>query len=112
VLTGDEHQHYAGELHLDGRNPEARPIATEFVATSISSGGNGLDQRPDMVEIQAANPQLKFNNFQRGYIVCDVTPQRWQTEFKVLDQVTQRDPKLSTRTTLAVEAGDPRIVAA
>jgi alkaline phosphatase D len=112
ILTGDEHQHYAGELHLDGRNPEGRPIATEFVATSISSGGNGIEQRADMVEIQAANPQLKFNNAQRGYIVCDVTPQRWQTEFRVLDQVTERNPKLSTRTALAVEAGDPRIVAA
>jgi alkaline phosphatase D len=53
VLTGDEHQHYAGELHLDGRNPNGRPIATEFVSTSISSGGNGQDQRPDMVEISA-----------------------------------------------------------
>ena len=112
VLTGDEHQHFAGELHLDGRNPQARPIATEFVATSITSGGNGTDQRADMVEIQAANPMLKFNNYQRGYIVCDVTPQRWQTEFKVLDRVTERDGTLSTRATLAVEAGDPRVVTA
>ena len=112
VLTGDEHQHFAGELHLDGSDPEARPIAPEFVATSISSGGNGMDQRPDMVEIQRANPQLKFNNYQRGYILCDVTPQRWQTEFKVLDSVTERNSTLSTRAALAVEAGDPRISAA
>jgi alkaline phosphatase D len=112
VLTGDEHQHYAGELHLDGRNPEGRPIATEFVATSISSGGNGQDQRPDMVEIQAANPQLKFNNAQRGYLLNEVTPERWQAEFKVLDTVTERNGTLSTRATLAVAAGDPRVVAA
>ncbi|HEX8401956.1 MAG TPA: alkaline phosphatase D family protein [Allosphingosinicella sp.] len=110
VLTGDEHQNYAGELYLDGRNPSGRPIATEFVATSISSGGNGQDQRPDMVEIQRANPQLKFNNNQRGYLVCDVTPQRWQSEFKVLDRVTDRDATLSVRATLAVEAGDARVV--
>ena len=112
VLTGDEHQHYAGELHLDGRSPEGRPIATEFVATSISSGGNGLDQRPDMVAIQADNPQLKFNNFQRGYLMSDVTPERWQAEFKVLDTVTERNGTLSTRATLAVAAGEPGIVAA
>jgi len=112
VLTGDEHQHYAGELHLDGRAPEGLPIATEFVATSISSGGNGQDQRPDMVAIQAANPQLKFNNFQRGYLLNDVTPERWQAEFKVLDKVTERNGTISTRQTLAVAAGDPRIVAA
>ena len=41
-----------------------------------------MDQRPDMAAIQQVNPQLKFNNYQRGYIVCDVTPERWQTEFK------------------------------
>jgi alkaline phosphatase D len=112
VLTGDEHQHYAGELHLDGRNPEGRPIATEFVATSISSGGNGQDQRADMVKVQAANPQLKFNNSQRGYLVCDVTPERWQAEFKVLDQVTAPGGVLSTRAKWAVAGGDPRLVAA
>jgi alkaline phosphatase D len=112
VLTGDEHQNFAGELHLDGRNPEARPIATEFVATSISSGGNGNDQRADMIEIQKANPQLKFNNNQRGYLICDVTPERWLSEFKVLDQVTEKSGTLSTRARLAVEAGDPRIVTA
>lgn len=112
VLTGDEHQNYAGELHLDGRNPGPRPLATEFVTTSISSGGDGQDRRPDMIRIQAANPQLKFNNSQRGYVVCDVTADRWRTDFKVLDQVTRPGGTLSTRASLAVAAGDPRIVPA
>ncbi len=109
VLTGDEHQNYAGELHLDGAHPEGAPIGTEFVVTSITSGGDGIDQRADMAKIQAVNPQLKFNNAQRGYVVCDVTPERWTTEFKVLDAITRRDGKLTTRTKLAVEAGNPRL---
>ncbi len=112
VLTGDEHQNFAGELHLDGAAAAARPIATEFVATSISSGGDGQDQRPDMAEIQRANGQLKFNNAQRGYVVCDVTPERWTSEFRVLDKVTDRQGTISTRARLAVAAGDPRVVAA
>ncbi|MDQ3077749.1 MAG: alkaline phosphatase D family protein [Pseudomonadota bacterium] len=112
VLTGDEHQNYAGELHLDGRAPGPRPIATEFVTTSITSGGDGIEQRPDMAAIQAVNSQLKFNNAQRGYLVCDVTPERWMSEFKVLDRVTARDGVLRTRIKLAVESGDPRLVAA
>ncbi len=73
VLTGDEHQNYAGELHLDGKAPGPRPIATEFVSTSITSGGNGVDQRPDTVLIQQENPQLKWHNAQRGYVMCEVT---------------------------------------
>lgn len=112
VLTGDEHQNYAGEIHLDGRNPGPRPIATEFVTTSISSGGDGTEQRPDMAAIQAANAQLKFNNAQRGYLVCDVTPERWVSDFKVIDRVTERGGALRSRARLAVASGDPRIVAA
>ena len=109
VLTGDEHQNFAGELHVDGRNPEGEPIATEFVATSVSSGGDGVDQRPDTVRIQETNPQLKFHNAQRGFLVCTVTPDRWQTDFKVLDQVQDRRGNLTTRKSMVVEAGSARL---
>jgi alkaline phosphatase D len=112
VLTGDEHQNYAGDLYLDGTKAEGAPIASEFVATSISSGGDGTDQRADMAKIQAANPILKFNNAQRGYALCDVTPKAFVTEFKVLDAITRRDGKLSTRAKWAVEAGKTGIVQA
>ena len=42
----------------------------------------------------------------------DVTAERWQTEFKVLDKITDRTGTLSTRATFAVEAGNPRVVPA
>lgn len=109
VLTGDEHQHYGGELHLDGKRPGAMPIATEFVATSISSGGDGEDQRAQTIEIQRHNPQLKFHNSRRGYLMCDVTPERWETDYIVMDRVTDRTGTASSRAKLVVEPGDPRI---
>ena len=112
VLTGDEHVNYAGELHLDGRTPGARPIGVEFVGTSIASGGNGQDATDNDRALVGANAQLKFINRQRGYLVCDVTPERWTTEFKVLDKVNDRDGKLSTRTRLAVAAGSNRLAPA
>jgi alkaline phosphatase D len=65
-----------------------------------------------MVEIQKESPFLKFNNNQRGYLICDVTPERWQSVYKVLDTVTDPKATLTTRATFAVAAGDPRIVAA
>ncbi len=110
VLTGDEHQNYAGELHIDGRNPGRNPVAVEFVATSVSSGGDGQDLRPDMGPIWAANPFLKFNNNQRGYLVCDVNDERWLSTFKVVDRVSERGGALSTRAQWAVAAGDPTLV--
>jgi alkaline phosphatase D len=112
VLTGDEHKNYAGELHLDDRNPGPRPIALEFVGTSISSAGDGSDKTPDQDRIMTENPPLKFMNAQRGYLICDVTPERWLTEFKVLDQIHNPNGALSTRAKLAVAAGDPKLVTA
>ncbi|WP_293321740.1 alkaline phosphatase D family protein [Phenylobacterium sp.] len=112
VLTGDEHQNYAGELHLNGHEPGARAIATEFVATSITSGGDGADQSPRMAQIQAANPQLKFNNSQRGYLLCEVTPERFEAAFRVIDKVSAPGGTVSTRAKLAVPAGEAVVVPA
>ncbi|MDP3383516.1 MAG: alkaline phosphatase D family protein, partial [Phenylobacterium sp.] len=101
-----------GELHLNGREPGPRAIATEFVATSITSGGDGTDQSPRMAQIQAANPQLKFNNSQRGYLLCEVTPERFETAFRVMDKVSAPGGAVSTRAKLAVPAGEAVVVPA
>jgi len=106
VLTGDEHQNFAGEIHANSREPKGPAAAVEFVATSISSGGDGQDVRPDMVAVKNANPSLKFNNAQRGYVLCTVTPKLWRTDFKVLDQVSTRGGKISTRASFGVVAGE------
>jgi len=107
ALTGDEHQNYAGELHLDGQRPEKAPIATEFVTTSISSSGDGEDQRASTKAIQAENECLKWHNSQRGYVMCEVTPDQWTTEYKTLDRVTTRGGTLQTRMKMAVAHGQP-----
>ncbi len=46
VLTGDIHSNWANELRVDDRRPEDPVVASEFVATSLSSGGNGVDKQP------------------------------------------------------------------
>ncbi len=107
ILTGDEHQNYAGECHIDGQRPEARPIATEFVGTSISSRGDGEDQRADTAAIQRENECLKWFNSQRGYVMCEVTPDLWKTDFKVLDKVSTKGGTLSLRKTMTVDHGVP-----
>ena len=112
VLTGDEHQHYAGNLYRDGSDRSGAPIATEFVATSITSGGDGMVQRPDMVEIQAANPQLVYNNYQRGYCLCEVTRDQWTTHHRVVDKVSERGASIATAASFAVAPGSPGIQSA
>jgi len=100
VLTGDEHQNYAGLLMSDDD-----PVGVECVTTSISSGGDGQDQRPGSDRILAENPQLKFINDQRGYGVCEVTPESWRTDFKVLDKVSVPGGTLNRRASAVIGAG-------
>ena len=102
VLTGDEHQNFAGLLH-DG----AKPVAVEFVSTSISSGGDGSDQRPGSDIILKNNPQLKFINDQRGYLTCEVTPDAWTTRAMVMDQVSAPGGQIRARATMTVPRGTP-----
>ncbi len=102
VLTGDEHQNFAGELH-DGD----RVVAAEFVATSISSGGDGSNLRPGSDVFLANNPQVKFINDQRGYVTCDVNAERWATQYKVVDSVSTRGAPISLRATASVAHGTP-----
>lgn len=103
VLTGDEHQNFAGELRTrDGTGDVA---AVEFVSTSISSGGSGADKRAGADRIIAASRELKFSNDQRGYLLCDLTPARWQAIFRVVDQVERPGGTIATRATLTVPAG-------
>jgi len=104
VLTGDEHQNFAGLLH-----DRDVPVAVEFVATSISSEGDGQDLRPGSDRILAENPQLKFLNSQRGYLTCDVAPDEWRTNFMVMDRVSTPGGAISKRATATVARGTPAL---
>ena len=99
-LAGDTHNGWAFDLAQD-----KTPVGVECVLTSVSSGGDGQDMRPGSDRILAENPQLKFINDQRGYGVCEVTPESWRTDFLVLDRVSTPGGTLSRRASAEVEAG-------
>ena len=104
VLTGDEHQNFAGLLDNGDKT-----VAVEFVSTSISSGGNGSDLRIGSDMMLKNNPELKFINDQRGYLVCEVTPDAWTTKARVVDQVSTPGGAISTRATMTVPRGQPSL---
>ena len=111
VLTGDEHVNFAGELHVDGKKPGPKPVAVEFVSTSITSAGDGQDANDNAKAMDVANEQLKFINQQRGYVICDVTKERWETTFRVIDKVTTPGGAISTRKKFVVEPGVSQLTA-
>ena len=110
VATGDEHQNFAGELRA--RVTEGPALATEFLGTSVSSAGDGIDLAPRNVAILKHNPHCKMINSQRGYVLHEVGRERWEATFKVLDHVSTPDGKLSTRAKFAVERGQPGLKSA
>lgn len=107
VLTGDEHQNWIGEVKLRAGDPESPTVATEFLATSISSGADGGEIRANGAGILAANPHLKLLNDQRGYHLHEVTPKAWTAHVKVLDKVSTPGGTLSTRAVFTVDPKRP-----
>ncbi len=109
VLTGDIHSNWANELRVDDFKPEQEIIATEFVATSLASGGNGTSSTKGLDEYLARNPCTRFFNRERGYILCDVTQKTYTADYKVIDEVLKPGGKTSSRARFTVEAGTPKI---
>ncbi len=107
VVTGDEHQNFAGEVRDKGR--DGKSLAVEFVATSISSGGNGSETRAGTDILKSHNPQLGFENDQRGYIICDVGPDVWRTDYRTLDYVDKPGAAIQTKAGFVVERGQAKL---
>ncbi|MCE3590292.1 hypothetical protein LXJ59_27280, partial [Escherichia coli] len=82
-------------------------VATEFVSTSISSGGDGADVRKGADRIAAENPFLAWTNDRRGYLLCDVDRQMWRGAFRTVDAVSTPDAPVRTAGTATIAFGDP-----
>ena len=110
VVTGDVHQNWAAELKKDFADEKSATIGVEFVATSVSSLGDGFDTNARYQALLGQDPHMKFFNGQRGYVRHLVTPARWQADYQVLDKVSVPDGKLTTRKSLVVESGKPGLL--
>lgn len=107
VLTGDIHTNWVNDLLLDFGDPASPVVATEFVGTSISSSGDGGPNTEYAEGVMRDNPFVKLHNAQRGYVSCEVTPDRWTARYRVLDRVSVRGAPRQTLAEFAVEAGRP-----
>jgi alkaline phosphatase D len=107
VITGDIHSNYAADLLTDFENSSARAVGSEFVGTSISSGGDGADVTT--ARMQALNPHIRFYNARRGYVRVLLTPALWTTDYRTMPYVTRRNAPIETVQSLVVEAGQPGV---
>lgn len=109
VLAGDVHHNRASELKRDFGDAASASIGVEFVATSISSGGDGKSRPANASKLVAANPHLQFYNAQRGYVRHTVDAARWQADYMVLDRVSALNDPVKKAAGFVVESGRPRL---
>ncbi|MFI5952329.1 alkaline phosphatase D family protein [Cryptosporangium sp. NPDC051539] len=112
VLTGDQHATWINDLRTDFRDESSPLVASEFVGTSITSGGD-----PDLVRfrhqratLQQENPHCRYLDNQRGYLLADVTPDEFCVRLRVVDSVT--DPTAGAARSVArfaVESDRPGV---
>jgi alkaline phosphatase D len=105
VITGDIHSNWVADLKANFDDPASAVVGTEFIGTSITSGGDGMDMRPDVERQLGENPHIKFFNGQRGYVLCDLNTKRWQTDYRVLAAVSKPDQPIGSRASFIVENG-------
>ena len=87
-------------------------MAVEFLATSISSGGNGRLVTKNAEAIARDNPHIKWLSSERGYTRHVVRPKTWQADYRAVASITKRDAPIVTRQSFVVEAGKPGLVRA
>jgi alkaline phosphatase D len=106
VITGDSHNNWVRNVPPNITDFDAPPVATEFMGTSISTGGDPATPSATFGgDLQ--NPHLLFRNNNRGYVRCTLTPSTWTSEFRKVDTVREPDAPSSPLATFVVENGLP-----
>jgi alkaline phosphatase D len=104
VLGGDIHSFWVTDIKQDFRDPRSPTVASEFVATSISSAGvpqSITDAGMKLHYIKLAEARW------RGYIRCTVTPRTWRSDLETVDTVARPEAKRARLASFIVEAGRP-----
>lgn len=104
VLTGDVHAHWASDLYLDYAEQD-RPVGSELITSSVTSGGNGYDEPRGKHPWAEWNPNIRFWTNLRGYVRTKITQESMTAEFRCVPQVSSSGAEAFTRSTFVIEDG-------
>jgi len=107
VLTGDIHSHCAAEVWQRFDDPSSRRVAVELVTTSISSGGDGSDTKPEIAAVLPENPHIRYFSNRRGYLRARITPEALRADFRILPYVSRPGAPVDTGASFVVLDGEP-----
>ena len=107
VLSGDIHSFIAGNIRSRPDQPDSPLLATEIVATSISSDGRPQQQLDEWIR---ENPDLLLAEGRyRGHVALRISPQRLQADLMALEDRDDPDSAQRVLQSLVVEAGRPAL---
>jgi alkaline phosphatase D len=105
VLTGDIHASGVSDVTADFDDPNATVLGAEFVGTSISSGAPAALEAVTGLAI-ANNPHVHHADAtKRGWVLCEVTPEQWRAEFRLVDDALVENSPVTPGTAWVVESG-------
>lgn len=107
VATGDVHKHHVGVVPVRADEPEGPAAATEFVTSSISSGGDGTDIPKGWERVLADNPHTQLLSDRRGYQLFTIGKDEWRTDVIAVDSVTTRGGAKRKLASFVTEQGKP-----
>ena len=106
VLGGDVHSFWVADLKPDFDDPRSPVVATEFVATSITS--QFRRRQEDLDALRADNPHIRFGNgTRRGYVRVEITPDQLRADLRTVRSVTRPHAEVDTLATFVVQDGRP-----
>jgi alkaline phosphatase D len=105
VLTGDVHAHWGSDVLTDWTDGSSPVLGSEFVCSSITSGGDGYDKADGTHPWAAQNPNLRFWTNLRGYVSTTITPTSFTADYRCLPRVSVPGDQAFTRATFVVDDG-------
>jgi alkaline phosphatase D len=104
VISGDVHAFFAADLK---REPDGKPVATEFVGGSITSEGPSLSQ---VANLLAKNPHLRYGRGDvRGYALMSLDARGCTVDFQAVDDVKLAASPVNRIARFMVEPGAPGV---
>ncbi len=105
VITGDIHSSWVSDLKVNWKEETSPAVATEFIGTSISSGGDGSEAQPQTAGWYSENPHLKMYNNRRGYMLLTLDQKQCRTDYRTVEYVSKAGAPVRTQSSWIVEDG-------
>ena len=106
VITGDKHINSVRNVPPDyvPAHFGATPVATEFIGTSVSSGG---ERTVTSIALDPDNPHHLWGDRHHGYVRVELNARTWRSDFRLVDTVASPVCRVWTESSWEVKHDKP-----